>query len=193
MPRRRDSKRQRISIESTVLLRHALSANDARISKDQPSHAATEGTEEVRETKPKRDLSPCYICHRKPTIKAELHQYADCEGCGRRTCYICMRECLGTTVGPSVSEAGCYNNELDHDMLFSLRSGSTWFDDRARNIRERSDSGYDGGDEGTQLTVGKEKTKMTNHKSKVCSRCCVERGMTGEVLCLGCLRVESEA
>ena len=30
----------------------------------------------------------------------------------------------------------------------------------------------------------------TEHRGKVCSRCCVERGSEGEVWCLGCLRAE---
>jgi hypothetical protein len=28
------------------------------------------------------------------------------------------------------------------------------------------------------------------HRGVVCSRCCVERGEEGEVICLGCLRME---
>lgn len=33
----------------------------------------------------------------------------------------------------------------------------------------------------------------TGHRGMVCSRCCVERGTEGEVLCLGCLRTEETA
>ncbi|KAL1960701.1 hypothetical protein VTO42DRAFT_6531 [Malbranchea cinnamomea] len=40
-------------------------------------------------------LSPCHICHRRPTTRSVLDAYADCSLCGRRTCYICLRECLG--------------------------------------------------------------------------------------------------
>jgi len=32
--------------------------------------------------------------------------------------------------------------------------------------------------------------EMLGHKDMICSRCCVERGMDGEVWCLGCLRTE---
>jgi hypothetical protein len=28
------------------------------------------------------------------------------------------------------------------------------------------------------------------HRGRICSRCCVERGTEGEVWCLGCLRAE---
>jgi hypothetical protein len=48
------------------------------------------------EIKKKIDLNPCHICRRKPTAKHELDSFADCEGCGERTCYVCIRECLGS-------------------------------------------------------------------------------------------------
>lgn len=103
-----------------------------RILEDSLSHTHPETHVQVRlEPKPKI-LNPCHICHRKPTVKSDLDSYADCEGCGNRTCYICIRECLG---------------------------GEDW-----------------GMGEG--------------HKGMVCSRCCVERGTDGEVLCLECLRRE---
>lgn len=41
-------------------------------------------------------LAPCHICRRKPTVRAELDAFADCEGCGERACYVCIRECLGS-------------------------------------------------------------------------------------------------
>ena len=31
---------------------------------------------------------------------------------------------------------------------------------------------------------------VETHRGMICSRCCVERGMEGEVWCLGCLRME---
>lgn len=39
-------------------------------------------------------LCPCHICHRRPTTRSLLDAYADCNLCGSRTCYICLRECL---------------------------------------------------------------------------------------------------
>lgn len=37
--------------------------------------------------------------------------------------------------------------------------------------------------------IGQEwKERGTQHRGMVCSRCCVERGVDGEVRCLGCLR-----
>lgn len=48
-----------------------------------------------KEKDKKKDLSPCYVCHRRPTVMQELNNFADCEGCGGRTCWICVRECEG--------------------------------------------------------------------------------------------------
>jgi hypothetical protein len=38
-------------------------------------------------------LRPCHICHRRPTTRALLGGWIDCEDCEKRTCFICMREC----------------------------------------------------------------------------------------------------
>ncbi|KAE8332353.1 hypothetical protein BDV39DRAFT_166959 [Aspergillus sergii] len=38
-------------------------------------------------------LRPCHICHRRPTTKEVLDAYADCDLCGERSCYICLRHC----------------------------------------------------------------------------------------------------
>ncbi|PGH09639.1 hypothetical protein AJ80_07668 [Polytolypa hystricis UAMH7299] len=40
-------------------------------------------------------LSPCHICHRRPTTRSVVDAYADCEICNERACYICLRECAG--------------------------------------------------------------------------------------------------
>ncbi|KAF3768935.1 hypothetical protein M406DRAFT_344868 [Cryphonectria parasitica EP155] len=52
------------------------------------------------------NLSPCHICHRRPTKKTELDSFADCEGCGERTCYVCIRECLGWRAHEGRSRGG---------------------------------------------------------------------------------------
>lgn len=96
------------------------------------------------------DLRPCHICRRKPTVKKELDAFADCEGCAKRTCWVCIRECLGG-----------------------------W----GNKIEVGGEAGSGEGAEGW----GENGIK---HRGMVCSRCCVERGTEGEVLCLGCLRVE---
>ena len=38
-------------------------------------------------------LRPCHVCWRRPTTRAVLDGYADCDECGARTCYICLRVC----------------------------------------------------------------------------------------------------
>ncbi|KAE8377541.1 hypothetical protein BDV26DRAFT_263467 [Aspergillus bertholletiae] len=38
-------------------------------------------------------LRPCNVCHRRPTTKEVLDAYADCDICGERSCYICLRQC----------------------------------------------------------------------------------------------------
>lgn len=98
------------------------------------------------------DLRPCHICRRKPTVKKELDSFANCEGCGKRSCWVCIRECLGG-----------------------------WGNQRAM---EGEDKGSEDKGEESWAEDG------TQHRGMVCSRCCVERGTEGEVLCLGCLRME---
>ncbi|EEQ34724.1 conserved hypothetical protein [Microsporum canis CBS 113480] len=49
------------------------------------SNRATRGDSQI--------LSPCHICHRRPTTRTALDAYADCEICGKRACYVCLREC----------------------------------------------------------------------------------------------------
>ncbi|KAL4733698.1 hypothetical protein BDV11DRAFT_210013 [Aspergillus similis] len=38
-------------------------------------------------------LRPCHICHRRPTTRELLQAYADCDLCGERACFICLRRC----------------------------------------------------------------------------------------------------
>jgi len=195
-PRRlHDSKRQRVSIDSQHLLEHGAYLREAghslRNTPEQHSNDMSERTEPAREAIKKIDLNPCHICRRKPTVKSELDQYADCEGCGRRTCYICIRECLGSGFGSPC--LGDYDMEGDYDVLaFSFTGDEPALDGRTRNGRERTDSGYEGGDENADSSRVWEKGRLKEHKRMICSGCCVERGTEGEVWCLGCLRAENE-
>ncbi|KAA8574099.1 hypothetical protein EYC84_005621 [Monilinia fructicola] len=110
------------------------------------------GGQEVEQGQAGMDLRPCHICRRKPTVKKELDSFANCEGCGKRSCWVCIRECLGG-----------------------------WGNQRAM---EGEDKGSEDKGEESWAEDG------TQHRGMVCSRCCVERGTEGEVLCLGCLRME---
>lgn len=142
-------------------------------------------------------LVPCHICHRKPTKKNELDSYADCEGCGERTCYVCIRECLGwKTTG--------HHGRFDHEVLM-----------RDQDNREQPDEGRDAehfyqsfrmedapigenqphNDQRGDSEADQDPTKRggtwgngnRGHRGRICSQCCVEKGPEGEVICLGCL------
>jgi hypothetical protein len=127
-------------------------------------------TETAIKSPPKKsvDLSPCHICRRKPTVRSELDAFANCRGCGKRTCYVCIRECLGSAVAVSK------DTEMIDALSFSLQ--------REESLKEEGDD-----------TRNQDRTWGTGHRGMVCSRCCVERGTEGEVWCLGCLRVEEAA
>lgn len=118
----------------------------------------------------KRDLNPCHICHRRPTLLSELDQYANCEGCGDRTCWICIRECAGynlsphTVSGPGKGFWGAVKDKGEDIMV---------------DAYELYDPEREGDENGEQ-----------EHRRMVCSRCCVEKGCEGEVWCLGCVRSE---
>ena len=148
------------------------------------------------------DLSSCHICHRKPTVRSELDAFADCEGCARRTCYICIRECLGSDT--SMSDAMNINVEgLDgnYDELAISFTEEMAIEIEGRTSRIRNSSRYAlSSGKASDLDPGHDlggrwecASQMTKHKGMVCSRCCVERGTEGEVWCMGCLRAEDNA
>ena len=194
MRRCHDSKRQRVE--------RTYPEEDLFLSCGQNfTHTTDRQQHETKETsaKPRIDLSPCHICHRKPTVRSELDAFADCEGCGRRTCYICIRECLGST---PMRDVGINAEDLTGDLdglPFSFGERMPMGDD-GRIRRERNVSGYTtsesvfGFDPGDDLGGRAEwDRQMKDHKGMVCSRCCVERGTEGEVWCMGCLRAEENA
>lgn len=59
-------------------------------------------------------LRPCHICHRRPTTRELLDAYADCDLCGQRACYICLRQCDASDCCGSVDVGG--------NLLFKDRS-----------------------------------------------------------------------
>lgn len=148
-----------------------------------PSH-----DDAVRPTPTRQDsaalLTRCHICHRKPARKSDLDSFGNCEGCGQRTCFVCLRECLDwrteeqkrwgghgsasfsmeDTDGPTVAEEGV---EGDIRTLKGLGERT----DREQMEGEEQENGW----------------KSGRHRKKICSRCCVERGPDGDVVCLGCL------
>ncbi|PGG97047.1 hypothetical protein AJ79_09361 [Helicocarpus griseus UAMH5409] len=75
------------------------------LSKPEPLHS------ETNKSTSRAALSPCHICHRRPTTRSILDAYADCDLCAERTCYICLRECMSadceSTRSHATSETGC--------------------------------------------------------------------------------------
>lgn len=133
-----------------------------------PQHARSSRT-----TNPPASLSPCHICHRKPTKKSDLDSFADCMGCGARACYVCLRACQGWLPVSAEEE-----ETKDQDLSASFTMEDV--DDNTSDQDSDRKQGKEGGcpDEGW---IGR------GHRSMVCSRCCVERGPEGDVVCLGCL------
>ncbi|KAH8197943.1 hypothetical protein TruAng_007893 [Truncatella angustata] len=127
-------------------------------------------------------LSPCHICHRKPTKRSELDSFADCEGCGQRTCYVCTRQCQGWLPDAQKQPARERSGEDPEEALsrsFTMHDA----DDEAHWHIEHHNPTIIGAKE--QSGTGGWKAK--GHGSVICSRCCVERGSQGDVMCLGCL------
>ncbi|KAF5025028.1 hypothetical protein F66182_2896 [Fusarium sp. NRRL 66182] len=115
-------------------------------------------------------LAPCHICHRRPTKKSDLDSFADCQGCGEHTCFVCIRECHGWNLdGSSVlSEQEVLSRSFHMDDVDGTRPEQ--HNDATRSTEKQKDKGWD--------AVG--------HRNVVCSRCCIERGSEGDVACLGC-------
>jgi hypothetical protein len=130
-------------------------------------------------------LSPCHICHRKPTRKTDLDSFADCEGCGQRTCFVCIRQCQGwlqdgATRTEQARQAAATQEE-DDELL--SRSFTMLDADDDLVVREEEDHR-------PSSTIPRDKGTGWNahgHCSMICSGCCIERGIEGDVVCLGCL------
>jgi hypothetical protein len=126
-------------------------------------------------------MSRCHICSRKPNKKSDLDSFADCQGCGQRTCYVCIRECLGW--GPNIANAITSDPTTPIEPTTPFEQGETSFtmldadadDDQPQPAESRVPRHEHGW------------TRGGGHRQVVCSRCCVERGQDGEVVCLGCL------
>ncbi|KAK2811998.1 hypothetical protein FQN50_001706 [Emmonsiellopsis sp. PD_5] len=125
-----------------------------------PSQSDHQSQNNKQSTSSRPPLSPCHICHRRPTTRSILDAYADCNLCGERTCYICLRECMAANCG----------SPLDLD---SKGKSSDWQGRTTRHGSGEGDTGSGGG-------AGR----------KVCSLCAVEAVMEGGgevVRCLACV------
>ncbi|KAK0632834.1 hypothetical protein B0T14DRAFT_533162 [Immersiella caudata] len=141
----------------------------------QEKSANTRSTTPSRTTAPSAKLmSRCHICGRKPAKKSDLDSFADCQGCSQRTCYVCIRECLGWRGGATPNQQRADENAM---LLSGASQGPR------PSVSPRSDTSFtmvDAGDEWEGWARG-------GHRQVVCSQCCVERGANGDVVCLGCL------
>lgn len=145
-------------------------------------------------------LAPCHICHRRPTKKTELDSYADCQGCGERTCYVCMRECLGWGATPrdrhspsgQEEEMLMGDEETNSEHEQGQEEGNHTGNDHSFHMEdappEEAHVDYDRPRADHRIREGTwVKEGGTGHRGRICSRCCVEEGVEGEVTCLGCL------
>ncbi|KAF2099390.1 hypothetical protein NA57DRAFT_55360 [Rhizodiscina lignyota] len=64
-------------------------------------------------------LQPCHICHKAPKLKTDLDAYIDCSRCNERTCYICIRQCVGGCQGNTIC-SGCCVEEGEDGTVFCL-------------------------------------------------------------------------
>ncbi|PNY22669.1 Uncharacterized protein TCAP_07078 [Tolypocladium capitatum] len=121
-------------------------------------------------------LTPCHICHRKPTKKSDLDSFAECQGCGERTCFVCIRECQGWNAdeGEEALSRSFHMDDVD-DMPQDQPQPPAQHDDR-REVQH-----------GDKVQKDGKGWDACGHRAVVCSRCCIEKGRQGEVVCLGCL------
>ncbi|KKA25707.1 hypothetical protein T310_0263 [Rasamsonia emersonii CBS 393.64] len=131
-------------------------------------------------------LRPCHICHRRPTTRVMLDAYADCELCGERACYICLRECNAVGCGSTSSSA----------------TAATWSGPTTPE-GGGGGGGGGGGSSGGEITIKngylyarqdqqQQQEQQGQHRQrKICS-CCAVEGLTetGDeiVWCLDCVR-----
>jgi hypothetical protein len=138
------------------------------------------------------NLQPCHICLRHPTKKSDLDSFAECLGCGERTCFVCIRQCPGWGAAniPAPSEEddealsrSFHMDDID-DVLISRRNDPQ--DHEPPRSIHRDAISDETPHDGTSQKV-KAGWSTGGHRMMICSRCCVEKGAEGEVMCLGCL------
>ncbi|OJD19795.1 hypothetical protein AJ78_00295 [Emergomyces pasteurianus Ep9510] len=121
-------------------------------------------------------LSPCHICHRRPTTRSTLDAYGDCDLCAERTCYICLRECMSVDCNvphfPRNEDSG---NNKDNNDSNTGSNGSDW---RGKTFPQNSGP------------VHGEEVDCERMGRKVCSWCAVEGVLEGGgevVRCFACV------
>ncbi|KAJ2900517.1 hypothetical protein MKZ38_002422 [Zalerion maritima] len=133
-------------------------------------------------TVPPNILNPCHICHRKPQRKSDLDSYKNCEGCGRRTCYICIRECQNWI--PSQH----HRDSEGHPMSYE----ATRNHNPSLEMKDASDYNSYQCDEESEKMPSDWLRHERGHRSIICSKCCIETGPDGETMCRACLNYFDE-
>ncbi|KAL1896195.1 hypothetical protein Cpir12675_002902 [Ceratocystis pirilliformis] len=158
-------------------------------------------------------LTPCHICHRRPTKKSDLEGFMDCAGCGARVCYICIRHCAGWAVPALLLDSdgeeslACVDADNMQNRSFCMEDAPpvSAIGDNSDITRDNDSHKNDTSCLGTARPEGADLVSFRDggkaaqlqeqthgwlghgHCELVCSRCCVERGVDGDVMCLGCL------
>jgi hypothetical protein len=147
-------------------------------------------------------MSRCHICGRKPAKKSDLDSFADCQGCSQRTCYVCIRECLGWRSGATPNQQRADGNGMvivgdstGSRLSVSPRSDTSFTMVDAGDVSESDMSRQHASQEmdGRGVQQRNHRPQESDgwarggHRQVVCSQCCVERGENGDVVCLGCL------
>ncbi|KAI1261020.1 hypothetical protein F5Y18DRAFT_213374 [Xylariaceae sp. FL1019] len=133
-------------------------------------------------------LTPCHICHRKPTKKTDLDSFADCMGCGRRACFVCIRACQGWLSTPHYHQRTSSADDGDSQLSFTMHDVDADITNLDNNEAESTAESHDESQRRKKGEGGTERSwSGRGHKNVICSQCCVERGSEGDVVCLGCL------
>lgn len=198
-PRMHDSKRQRIISTSSCCPQtqsYQFSAPTSPREDTVSTYLTTRPSMAARAVTSDLDLRPCHLCHRQPRKRKDLEGFISCEGCSLRSCFVCIRECHGL------------GGDTRHDVrLWQGREGSNM---TRNDLEEPPEAGRNEDDTAMSFEVinptmedapilkqyGGENAVLameeggwtTQHRSIVCSRCCIEKGADGEVVCLGCIR-----
>lgn len=127
------------------------------------------------------NLAPCHVCHRRPTKKSDLDSFAECQGCGERTCFVCIRQCQGKNIDDAssiLSEQEVLSRSFHMEDVDDAKDNCAGRHNLDEPAHHHAGHGSDDQSKGWD---------SRGHQSVVCSRCCVEKGEEGEVVCLGCL------
>ncbi|KAM7209063.1 hypothetical protein V8F20_000672 [Naviculisporaceae sp. PSN 640] len=171
-------------------------SNISPISQDHERPTFTPTATTTTKLDPATLMTRCHICSRKPTKKTDLDSFADCEGCRQRTCFICIRECLDWRPRSFRDEmTGCDRHKA-RVSLGAMSTDSFTMQDADETAEESGTSGHGQNPEGVQTSAATKDQQSNDskgwpakgeHRQMVCSKCCIENGNDGDVVCLGCL------